>query len=176
MTSRREVLLLALSGIGAAATGFFAGPALLRIGSTDTDTKKLFDTSFADLDGKIRRISDWKDRPLVCNFWATWCAPCREEIPLLIEAREKHAGKRVEILGIAIDSADKVREFSSSMKIPYPILVAGADGLELMRQLGNGSGGLPYTLIVDGRGRVASRKLGAFKGSELEETLSNLPA
>lgn len=176
MTSRREALLLGLSGIGAAAAGFFAGPALLRLASPDSDTKPLFDAKFGDLDGKIRNISEWKDRPLVCNFWATWCAPCREEIPLLIEARGKHAANRVEVLGIALDSADKVRQFADSMKIPYPLLVAGADGLELMRQLGNGGGGLPYTLIVDGRGRRAGHKLGAFKGPELEEILSNLPA
>lgn len=176
MTSRREALLLGLAGIGAAAAGFFAGPALLRLGSDDADIKSLFGAGFEDLDGKIRRISEWKDRALVCNFWATWCAPCREEIPLLIEARAKYAAKSVEVLGIAIDNADKVRQYASSMGIPYPVLVAGADGLELMRQLGNGSGGLPYTVVVDRRGRLASHKLGAFKGPELEEILSNLPA
>ena len=172
MNRRREALILGAAGILATGAGFLAGPALLRLSGDDGDTKALFDANFEDLAGNSRKISEWKGRPLVCNFWATWCAPCREEIPLLIGSRQEYASIGLEVLGIAIDSADKVRQFVEAVKIPYPILTAGAPGIELMRQLGNPGGGLPYTVIVGRDGRLVRRKLGAFRGPELEDSLA----
>ena len=111
---------------------------------------------------------------LVCNFWATWCAPCREEIPVLMAARQKYGPKTLEIVGIAVDRAAKVGEFARSLGISYPVLVSDAEGLELMRKLGNEGGGLPYTVFVDRQGVVAHRKLGALKSAELEGILEPL--
>ena len=170
---RREALLLGAAGLAAAAAGFFAGPALLRMfGSAEEGV--LAAASFPDLTGKIRRLSEWRGRVLVCNFWATWCAPCREEIPLLLELREKRLSNGLEVVGIAIDNATKVAEFRSSFNIGYPLLLAEADGLDLMRRLGNGSGGLPYTVVADRRGAVVYRKLGALKAGELDGILTPL--
>jgi len=112
----------------------------------------------------------------VCNFWATWCAPCREEMPLLLSARAKYASKGVEIVGIAVDNAAKVREFSTALGITYPILLAEADGLELMRKLGNAAGGLPYTVFLDREGRPVEHKLGALKAAELDRILTEMSA
>lgn len=89
-------------------------------------------------------------------------------------ARSKYASKQVEIVGIAVDNAVKVGEFAKSLGVTYPILLSEADGLELMRQLGNPSGGLPYTVFLDRKGRIAHRKLGALKGPDLEDVLSRL--
>lgn len=171
--ARRELLILAGAGLAAAAVGFLAGPALLRLGA-GAEAEALGAAVFDDLQGRRRRLAEWRGKVLVCNFWATWCAPCREEIPLLVAARQKYGPAGVEIVGIAIDNAAKVREFVATFKIPYPILVAESDGLDLMRQLGNTGGGLPYTVIADREGRLVHRKLGALKEVELDGFLRPL--
>ncbi|HUK04122.1 MAG TPA: TlpA disulfide reductase family protein [Burkholderiales bacterium] len=170
---RRELLILAGAGVAAAAAGFLAGPAALKLRG-DGAAEALRSARFADLDGRIRGLAEWKGRILVCNFWATWCAPCREEIPLLMAARKKYAPFGAEIVGIAIDNPSKVREFTASFKITYPILLAETDGLDLMRQLGNSGGGLPYTVVADRGGDLAHRKLGALKEAELDGFLRPL--
>ena len=170
--SRREALILGAAGIAAAAAGFLAGPLLLGEKGRGDEALRL--ATLVDLAGKPRPAAEWDGQILVWNFWATWCAPCREEIPLLIATREKYRPSGVEILGIAIDNAAKVREFSSSFAISYPVLLAGTDGLELMRKLGNSSGGLPYTVVVDRKGKVVRRKLGALKQGDLDAILGPL--
>lgn len=166
-------MILGGAGLAAAAAGFLVGPALLQLGG-GREEGALAQAVFKDLDGKPRRLAEWQGRALVCNFWATWCAPCREEIPLLIAARQKYGPSGVEIVGIAIDNAAKVREYAASFNISYPVLLAEADGLDLMRQLGNSAGGLPYTVIADRRGGVVHRKLGALKQAELNGFLEPL--
>ena len=176
---RREALILGAAGLAAAAAGFLFGPILLQPGRRDGAAGEgnaranlaLASAALLDLAGQSRRLSEWQGQVLLCNFWATWCAPCREEIPLLIAARQKYGPKGFEIVGIAIDNAAKVREFSSSFNIAYPILLAEAGGLDLMRQLGNVAGGLPYTVVADRQGNLVHRKLGAFKGTDLDSIL-----
>lgn len=179
--ARREALILGAAGLAAAAAGFLLGPLVLESTAgrgagegTAAANAALRSASMVDLAGRPRRLSEWPDRILVCNFWATWCTPCREEIPLLMAAREKYASAGVEIVGIAIDNASKVRDFSSSFNISYPILLAAADGLDLMRKLGNSAGGLPYTVIADRRGNIVHRKLGAFHRDDLDTVLAPL--
>jgi thiol-disulfide isomerase/thioredoxin len=172
---RREALILAAAGVAAAAAGFLAGPALLRLGKGGAgESSALLAASLPDLAGNARRLIEWQGKLVVCNFWATWCAPCREEIPLLVSIRAKYAPLGVEIVGIAIDNATKVAEFSKTYVISYPILLAEAQGLELMRRAGNASGGLPYTLVLDRAGAIAYRKLGALKPGELEAVLADM--
>ena len=171
---RRELLLLGTAGVAAAAAGFLAGPVLFGTGHGGGGERAVLSATLPDLAGKPRRLAEWQGKVLVCNFWATWCAPCREEIPLLIAAREKYAPGGVEIVGIAVDNAIKVGEFSRTLGITYPVLIAEADGLELMRRLGNSSGGLPYTVFFDRQGGVAHRKLGALKQGDLDAILGSL--
>ncbi|HLX81489.1 MAG TPA: TlpA disulfide reductase family protein [Burkholderiales bacterium] len=177
---RRETLILGAAGIAAAAAGFLVGPALLRstqggmAGGARSGDSVLRSTTLVDLAGKTRRLNEWRGRILICNFWATWCAPCREEIPLLMSEREKYRLSGVEIVGIAIDNAAKVAEFATSLKIPYPILLADTDGLDLMRKLGNDSGGLPYTVIADRQGALIYRKLGAMTQVDMDGILEPL--
>ena len=178
---RREALILGAAGVAAAAAGFLVGPILLRDakpGGADAGrgigNLSLLPASLVDLAGRPRRLSEWRDRILVCNFWATWCAPCREEIPLLMAAREKYAPLGLEIVGIAIDNRPKVVDFSASFKISYPILLAEADGLDMMRKLGNSVGGLLYTVVADRQGAVLYRKLGAFHPGDLDPILDPL--
>ena len=143
-------------------------------GGTASANATLREASLPDLAGRPQQLSQWLNRTLVCNFWATWCAPCREEIPLLMAARRKYGPARVEIVGIAVDNANKVRDFSASLSISYPVLLAEAGGIDLMRKLGNGAGGLPYTVVTDRQGNVVQRRLGALKEGELDGILDPL--
>lgn len=130
--------------------------------------------AYPDLSGKPRRIVEWRGKVVAVNFWATWCAPCLEEIPMFQEVRRKHASQGFEIVGIAVDDVDKVAEFSRKLDISYPILVADGSGLALIRQLGNSSGGLPYTAFLDRAGRPTRSKLGTFTRPELDAFLAEL--
>lgn len=164
-------MILGVAGLAAAAAGFMVGP-LLQSEPEQGDILRA--ATLVDLGGKPRALAEWGGRVLVWNFWATWCAPCREEIPLLIATRRKYGPRGVEIVGIAVDNAAKVREFSLSFSISYPILLAEADGIELMRKLGNSSGGLPYTVIADRQGKLVYRRLGALKQADLDSVLGPL--
>ena len=168
---RREALILGAVGVGAAAAGALFGAFALQ---SRTGAAELLAHAFVDLAGKPRRLVQWKGKVMVCNFWATWCAPCREEIPLLIAAQQQYDAKIVQIVGIGIDHADKIVEFSSQLKITYPLLVADASAVDTMKQLGNRSGGLPFTVVLDRGGAVASTKLGALKPGELDLILAPL--
>lgn len=117
---------------------------------------------------------DWRGKVVLCNFWATWCAPCREEVPVLVSAKQQWPAERFEVVGIAIDKRENIAEFSRTYKINYPVLVADATALELLRKLGNRSGGLPYTVVLDATGAIAYRHLGAFTGADLRRVLASL--
>lgn len=165
---RREVLVLGAAGAAALAAGGIVGAVAIQSAS---GAGKLLSASFPDLSGRPRRLSEWQGRVVLFNFWATWCAPCREEMPLLDAAARRYGFSAV---GIGIDSAAKIREFASNYGIRYEMLVAGADAIQLMKDLGNASGGLPFTLVLDRRGRVAQRKLGPFGETELAGILAPL--
>lgn len=168
---RRDALILAGVGVAAAAAGALSGVVVLQ---SRSGAAELLAAGFRDLEGRPRRLLEWQGRALLCNFWATWCAPCREEIPLLVAAKQQLALHGTEIIGIGIDHVDKIREFASIFKINYPLLVADATALGVLRMLGNASGGLPYTVALDRSGAIAGRKLGAFTDAELRQVLASL--
>lgn len=171
---RREALALAGVALAAATAGFVLGPRLLQRDSGEAAS--IAAARFQDLAGATRRLSEWNGRILLLNFWATWCAPCREEIPMLMELRAEYSQFGVEVVGIAIDMASKVSDYVRQMRIDYPILVADAGGLDLMRSLGNTAGGLPYTVLLDRQGNPVRRKLGALRRDELLAMLKPLLA
>jgi len=168
---RRNSLILAGVGVGAAAAGALVGALALQSGS---GAAQLLSASFSDLQGRKRRLLEWRGQVLACNFWATWCAPCLEEVPLFIAAKQHHARKGFEVIGIGIDNAAKISDFAAKFLINYQLLVADADAIGLMRQLGNPAGALPYTVLLDRNGAIAHRKLGAFRKEELERVLAGL--
>ncbi|HXQ31616.1 MAG TPA: TlpA disulfide reductase family protein [Steroidobacteraceae bacterium] len=113
-----------------------------------------------DLDGKSHSISEWDGKALMVNFWATWCAPCRREIPLLNKIRREYAANGIEIVGIAVDFADDVRAYASHVPIAYPVLVGEQEGLEAARAFGVASAVFPFTAFTDSHGRVLTIHLG----------------
>jgi thiol-disulfide isomerase/thioredoxin len=172
MTPRRRNLLV---GGLVAGTALGAGTLVAsRVFRHSRETDALDNARFVDLQGLPRALAEWRGKVVVANFWATWCAPCLEEIPLLVATRRAYAQKMMEIVGIAIDQASKVRQFAAKMQIDYPILLAESQGLDLIRTLGNRSGGLPFTVFLDRAGRPASTKIGVLRPSELNSTLAAL--
>jgi thiol-disulfide isomerase/thioredoxin len=171
MLARRRALILGAVGVAAAAAGAGVGFGLVQ---RDSANAALQAAEFTDLQGRTHHLAEWKGKILVCNFWATWCEPCRNEIPMLVALSGEMAPKNVVFVGIAVDHAAKVREFAKDYKITYPMLVAGPGGIELMRAIGNQSGGLPYTAFLDREGRVVGRKLGALNKADLQERLGEM--
>ena len=171
MARRRDVLLLGGAGLVAAAAGAVVGAFTLQAGSGAAD---VLAARFQDLEGRPRRLIDWTGRALLCNFWATWCAPCREEIPLLVAAKQNSSSTRIELVGIAIDTVDKIREFSANYRINYPVLIGDAGTIALLRGLGNRGGGLPYTLALDSSGAIVQRHLGPLTEADLRQVMARL--
>ena len=128
----------------------------------------LFAATLNDLDDKPVALERYKGKPLIVNFWARWCGPCRVEIPELIAIRKAHKGK-LEVLGIGIeDKADAAKEFARAYEMDYPVFVARDKGIPLMQALGNSKGGLPFTIVVDRSGQVVQKKMGIMKKADLE--------
>lgn len=132
----------------------------------------LFAQSLPDLAGKTQVLQQWKGTILVVNFWATWCPPCIEEMPELAALQTEFSGKNVQIIGIGIDSSDNIRQFASKHKITYPLYIAGMGSIELSRQLGNQTGGLPYTLLIGPDGQVRKTFLGRLHMASLRQELA----
>ncbi len=127
---------------------------------TATVPRRLPDLSLKDLDGRMHPLSEWSGKGLVINFWATWCAPCRHEIPLLNEIRNEYAPKGVEVVGIAVDFADDVRAFRKDVPIRYPLLIGEDDGLAAARSFGVENLAFPFTVFSDRQGRIIALHLG----------------
>ena len=130
----------------------------------------------ADTEGQLQALEQWRGKVIVANFWATWCPPCRKEIPDFAAASQSLAGEPVQFIGLSIDSADKVRAFRDEFKVPYPLLIAGPEVLTLAAGFGNEARALPFTLIIDRDGKVRHIKLGTLKREELEGKIRALLA
>ena len=129
--------------------------------------------SLPRLDGKGKIGPEtWAGKVVLINFWATWCAPCREEIPLFIEFQNKYQDKGFQVVGIALDREDMVRPYVKEMGINYPILLAEADGMQVLSDYGGR--GLPYSVFLSRDQQISSKKLGMFTKQELEQLITDL--
>jgi thiol-disulfide isomerase/thioredoxin len=126
-------------------------------------------TTAFDLDDQPVALLKYRGQPLVVNFWARWCPPCRDEIPDFVRARAHFKAQGVEVLGIAIeDQVGPVREFARDFAIDYPVLLAKDQGYALMLAMGNNQDALPFTVAIDRHGNVVARKLGRMSSTEVE--------
>ena len=126
-----------------------------------------------DLTGKAQPMAQWQGKLLVVNFWATWCAPCREEMPEFVRAQKEFGSKGLQFVGIAVDDADKVRQFADDIQLNYPALIGGYGAMELSRSLGNRMMALPFTIVVGRDGAIAHTQLGPLKDAQLRRIISN---
>ncbi len=134
----------------------------------------LFTQTLPDSKGVNQPLSQWRGKTLIVNFWATWCAPCVDEMPELVELQKEQAERNLQIIGIGIDTASNIAEFSSKHKIDYPLYVAGMNGTELSRKFGNQAGGLPYTVLIGPDGQIRKAYLGRLKMEQLRRDLAAL--
>jgi thiol-disulfide isomerase/thioredoxin len=128
----------------------------------------------ADLQGHQQALDQWRGKVLVVNFWATWCEPCREEIPAFVKLQEKYRARGLQFVGIAIDQRDKIQIFAQQFGINYPVLLGGIDAVEISRQSGNRVGALPFTVVLDRHGRIVGRELGKASEARLEGLFRSL--
>ena len=175
--ARTGLLTLVLSS--AAVVAYLGYRTLLRDSVTATTDEIVTTTepvgnlpefTLEDLEGGQRSISSWPGNALVINFWATWCAPCLREIPLLKEFQEGHAEQSVQVIGIAVDRLEPVKNFAADMGFNYPILVGQADAMNAAATFGVDFFALPFTVFTDTQGAI----LGVHTGEVLPEDLENL--
>ncbi len=165
-TSKRA-LLLGAGGLAACAAGAFGGHWWLTRGVVGGDAGKLLAASFEGLDGQSQSMSSWQGKTLVVNFWATWCGPCREEMPEFVKAQAEFAAKGLQFVGIAIDRRAPVEKFAKELAINYPVLLGDAAWLETVKTMGNPQGVLPFTIVISPKGEVMLRRVGTLKYGEI---------
>jgi thiol-disulfide isomerase/thioredoxin len=166
--------LLSVSVATAAAT-MGVGFAWWRYRSTeshDAAVSALWALNLELPDGKTWSFQSLRGKPVVVNFWATWCPPCVEELPLLEGFYQQNAAKNWQVVGIAVDNAKAVQQFLGKMALSFPTPLAGLAGVELSRSLGNLSGGLPFTVVLNATGVVALRHMGRLNSPQINDFLA----
>jgi peroxiredoxin len=174
----RQALLLIGVGLAAGLGGYGVArlmhPATPAATAPELTASKEF--SLPDLAGKPHRLADYRGKLVLLNFWATWCPPCRREIPGFVRLQQHYGSQGLQIIGISVDNPEAVARFWQEMKINYPLLLADDSVYELMGAYGNRDAGLPYSVIIGRDGQAVATKLGAYEEKELEAQLKSLLA
>ncbi len=178
-----SVLFLALIIIISAAGGFYASHLYSSAHSCDqidvTDKDQVQqprrpDFSLPDLDGKLQSIDNWNGKVIMVNFWASWCPPCRREIPAFIRLYKNYRKQGFVILGVAIDDTQSVRDFVDPTGINYPVLLGEEGGIEISSAYGNQLGALPFTVIINREGRIIRTHPGELSYEQAEALIKPL--
>jgi len=171
---RRNRIIVGAVGIAAIGLGAATGWHRLRSTAPDDAVARFYAMSLPDAAGRPFAFSSLAGRPLVVNFWATWCPPCIEEMPELSALYAERSPLGLKMIGIGIDSPARIADFSARTPVSYPLVAAGMGGTELGREFGNAAGVLPYTALIDSRGRICFRIVGRLKLDILRQQLTAL--
>jgi len=163
-------IAVALIALAAFAGGLYFG----RDTPRESTAAPLLGLTLPDIDGREQRLDQWHGKVLIVNFWATWCEPCKTEMPEFVRAQTRMGDKGLQFVGIAIDQPDKIRKFSSELGLNYPSLVGGYGALELSKSLGNKLMALPFSLVIDREGQVVHTQMGPLKSDKLEAIVGKL--
>jgi len=171
MTRRlRHWVLIGVAGAIALAAGL--GFALWD--RTPPDASALLALSLPDTDGTSQSLGQWRGKVLVVNYWATWCGPCREEMPEFVRAQRDLGPNGLQVVGIAIDQPVKVAQFAKELGLNYPALIGGYDAVDIAKPLGNRLAALPFTVVLDRQGQVAHTQLGPLKPAQFRAIVGAL--
>ena len=163
---------VALLALGAGAALWWAGRPAAPVATPTIGPAAFYAASFRDLDGRTQPLGQFQGRTLVLNFWATWCAPCREEMPGFERLARRWSGRGVAFVGVSQEAPEIVARFARELRITYPLWVGGDEAGELARRLGNRVQALPFTVVLAPTGVVAAAKLGPYGEKELEDILA----
>ncbi|MCP3870989.1 MAG: TlpA family protein disulfide reductase [Gammaproteobacteria bacterium] len=166
------LLLAVMAGSWFGSRYFAPEPATAQL--TGEGVEQLPDFSFPDLEGAQRSNSEWTGRVLVVNFWATWCPPCREEMPRFIEMQAQYGSQGLQFVGIAIDEPDMVRDFFDVYAINFPTLIGDDEAIKLANTLGNRFNSLPFTAVFDRQGKTRYFQAGEVTDETLAKEVLSL--
>ncbi len=173
--NKRRFLQFGAVAVLAAATGVgFNAWRLSGAGAGEGAAEAVMAARLTDLQGQTQMLRQWRGKVLVVNFWATWCAPCREEIPAFVRLQKKYRAQGLQFVGIAIDRLDPVQAFVREFGINYPVLLGGIETVDLSRNAGNRVGALPFTLIFNRAGEIAATQVGEVKEAQLQGMIEPL--
>jgi thiol-disulfide isomerase/thioredoxin len=167
------VVAIAVSAMAAGAAFYLyrqQPPAPVAAPTPEVDAAQLAATlpgfQLADREGQLRSLQDWPNQALIVNFWATWCAPCRREIPLLQQMQRDHGAEGFQVIGIAVDFRDKVLAYADEMKIEYPLLIGEQEALDAAAAFGVEAVGFPFTVFSDRQGRIVTAHMGELTAAQ----------
>lgn len=170
---KRNILLSVVIAILFTALGAYFGNQRAQAETPQvTAVRDFFATSLPDQNNQQQSLAKWKGKNLLINFWATWCTPCVQEMPELSALQAGNKVANTQIIGIGIDSAANIQEFSTKYKISYPLYVADTSGSELLRKLGDTAGGLPFSILISPNGQIKKTYLGRLKMDEVKHDLA----
>lgn len=182
MTKLQQILLYAGIAALAVTAGFLLRGQLMSSNSPiapSAETARrgaetILAASLPDLQDTEQPLSQWLGKVMVINFWASWCEPCRKEIPEFIEFQEKFRSNGLVFVGIAVDQKERAAAFSKEIGINYPVLVGDLRAMALAEAAGNRQGALPFTVVIDRSGKIIGTKLGSLSPSKLESMVKPL--
>ena len=170
--NRRQLMIIVAISLLALLGGVLTSQWIYKTGlASDPAVKAFFANSWQTPDGKTVDTEKWQGKVLVVNFWASWCPPCVEEMPALDRLQQEFLQQNVLFVGIGIDSPSNIREFLKKTPVSYPIVIGGLEGSNLSKQLGNTQGALPYTIIINSKGKAVFSKLGKISEDELRKAI-----
>ena len=176
MSARAQFAAIALAAAVAGAVFWFffrpSTPAATEPGPIQIAPAALFAATFTDAAGARQALGQYEGKLLVVNFWATWCAPCREEMPAFVRLQSRWGARGVQFVGLANEEAAKVHRFGRELGVNYPLWTGGDEVGELSRRLGNRLGVLPHTALIGSKGEVLDVRVGPYTEAQMEERLA----